>query len=398
MPEDLCRSLQQSYAMNAGSSPGARSPSAVLMRSQQWQPSGHSPSQGLHQSPTHRSLQAPMGPWHCPSNVRPDHATQLAQRLLSPHRTDPAQTQPSQEALRRAHLSQGSRQIYCSGPLDMDAPQHLPVIPETQSMDESPLCAGVLEPLATQASGIGAARAARHASVIPRLQCNDGDSGILAPDEGVWLQRRSPSLATSQTASAKAEKRSWGLSPADAQEWRAQEAVISSQHDNKPPRSVPLQHHGVAGRPGRHLGLVPQGKDTTQHGNAECVMAGKHSSCNREGGKRKRQETSAGTSVETEALHTDSRSGGLHAVGHSAFQPPVCSQVPQPIMAMKPGRRRRITPTQIRTGGASWPPSAQAVLRVHHSAVGKSALRLSGEDCKVYLQMLCFGTVHPLPS
>eukprot|EP00892_Ulva_mutabilis_P005301 jgi/Ulvmu1/3142/UM015_0182.1 len=371
--------------MGAGTSPTTRSPSVALMRSQRQQ-SGNSPAQAANQSPARRGSQAPMGPWHCPGNVSPDHAAQLVQRLLSPKQPAHGRAQRSQETLRRAHPSQGTDRLNSSGLLDADHPRHLRVIPETQSMDESPLCVGVLKALPTQTSGISAARAARQASVIPRLCRNDSGPSIM-DDGGSHPAQRSQSLAASQTASAKAERRSGSgeASPCTAQERVPHEAA--AQRELTPPQPASSQGPSAAAGPSRPPGraVTPLAK-VPQQGSADKSLRERTMTVRRTvhipGGEqpnRTRQAGSVATScVETEILHMDDCSGGSQCAGHSRFRPPVCSQAPQPILAMKAGKRRRITPTQISMGGAPRPPSAQVVLRQHQAALSKATMGSPG--------------------
>lgn len=365
------RSLQQSFAMDVSHSPTPRSPSAVLMPSQPQTGAGRSTPQALHQSPARRSLQVPSGPWHCPSNVSPDHAAQLAQRLLSPNRPQPLRTQLSQEPWRHAQLSQRT------GPLEIDAPGHLRVIPETQSMDESPLCAGTLEVLPTQTSGINAARATRGVSVVPRLQRIDAGPGEAEADAELH-RRRSQSLVLSESASAKAARQSCSVATSP----QAAEGHAACDAEARPrQRCTPAQHGGGGEAPASDGAGVACDRElaqrASQQGSAgqsvrERTMAGRRGVHSAARGTRKRRSRSGTTSgADTAAQPPEARSGDCQSAGHSTFRPPLCSQPPHPIIAAKAGKRRRITPTQISTGGAPWPPSAQAVLRQHRSIGGK---------------------------
>lgn len=356
--------------MDPSFSPGPRSPSAVLMPSQQQTAGGRSMSQAPHQSPSRASLQPPGGPWHCPGNVSTDHAAQLAHRLLSPNRALQVRTRPSQEHRRRAPLSQGAGPLNSSGPLDADGARHLRIIPETQSMDESPLCAGVLEALPTQTSGVGAARGAQQSSVIPRLRQEDP-----GPTEAAARRhrRRSQSAGMSHSTSSKVVRRSGSvaMSPQGERAHGTCEAV-HQPHLSSPGDPPAVGAVGMLCAP--TIAEVSDGESLR----ALAMAGGRNSDAVGRGNRKRRSRSAAMSGTEAGAQPLDSRSGGCPSAGHSTFRPPVCSQTPQPICAHKVGKRRRITPTQISTGGAPWPPSVQAVLRQHRPVGGNPDARSAG--------------------
>lgn len=358
----LCRSLQQSMSMGHPPSPGLQSPRTAVLRVQPSTRPGASTSMPLQQSPVRQSSHPSLGPWHCPSNVSPDHAAHLANRLLSPNRSQHVRLRTSQECL---PASQGlHRCVHLEG----DGHGYLPIIPETQSIDESPLCAGILETLPTQTSGVGDELANQHSNIIPRLRNADSINCHLrtaAPSQ----QRRSQSSMLSGSASAKAARRSGSLA-ASPQMPHGSVAGCTAQNMVTPMAQADASYdHALAGpsvvcktKQDGHLPLTARASEPCGHasGRADMVRS-----------KRKRRSQSVETSS-TEPVRQIllPRSGECHSAGKSIFAPPVCSQVPCPILAEKPGKRRRITATEIETGTARRLPLLQTM---QHSAPGDTS-------------------------